>query len=190
MKLYFVASIKGREKYLNNYKIIVEKLRSFGHEIIENTLAPSTEYVYGLSDDEKVKFYKKILEHINKADIVVAEVSYPSINVGHEITIALEKGKPVIALYTGDNEPHLLQGLITDRIIIQNYDIHNLKPTLKDVIQDANDQMDVRFNFFVSPRIVNYLDWIAKKRKLPRAVYLRRLIEEDIKKNKEFQNEN
>jgi glutamyl-tRNA reductase len=189
MKIYFVASIKGRTKYKENYAKIISQLKALDYTVIEYTMAPSYEYVYSLSDEEKVSFYKKILDTINECDILVTEASFPSINVGHEITLALSKGKPVIALYFGENEPHLLQGLVSDRLIVQNYDFDSLKSVLKSTIQDASDQMDVRFNFFVSPRIVNYLDWIAKQKKMPRAVYLRRLIEKDMEKNKEFEKE-
>jgi hypothetical protein len=48
------------------------------------------------------------------------------------------------------------------------------------------ENIDTRFNFFISPKIGNFLDWIAKKKKLPRAVYLRKLIEDDMDKNKEY----
>ena len=36
----------------------------------------------------------------------------------------------------------------------------------------------------LKPKIANYLDWIARKKRTPRAVYLRRLIEEDMKASK------
>lgn len=61
------------------------------------------------------------------------------------------------------------------------------KVLLKEAMSKAENKVDVRFNFFVTPRILLYLDWLAKNKKLPRSVYLRNLIESDMEKNKEYQ---
>jgi len=50
----------------------------------------------------------------------------------------------------------------------------------------ANKNIDVRFNFFVSPKIISYLDWVSKNRMVPRSVFLRELIEKEMKKDKDF----
>lgn len=186
MKIYFVASIKGRKTYLKNYEAIIDKLNKLGYSVIENILKPEDHYVYNLSNSEKIEFYKKVLKCIDSVDIVVSEVSYPSINVGYEISLALDKGKPVIALYVKGNEPHLLQGLVSEKFFTAMYNLDNLKEILEEAILEAQDQIDVRFNFFIPPSIGSYLDWITKHRRLPRAVFLRRLIEEHMKRNKEY----
>ncbi|HUV46539.1 MAG TPA: nucleoside 2-deoxyribosyltransferase [Candidatus Bathyarchaeia archaeon] len=187
MKIYFTASVHGQEKFLENYEKIIDCLEKMGHSLVsKRPLDVQLDKVESENDEEKISFYKKVLDWINKSDIVVAEISYPSINVGHEISLALEKGKPVIVLYTGKNEPHLLQGLISEKIAILNYNIDNLNDILRGGLEEAKNQMDVRFNFFISPKIGAYLDWIAKHKKLPRAVFLRRLIEEHMSKNKDY----
>lgn len=188
MKIYFIGSISGKEKYLENYQKIVGTLESQGHTVIENTLKPSQEYVYDeITDDEKVKYYKQVLKWINKADVVVAEASHSSLSVGHEISVALEKSKPVVVLYTEGNAPHFLEGITSDRLIIENYNMNNLASVLNASVDYASDQQDTRFNFFISPKIANYLDWISKSKRLPRAVYLRNLIEDHMTDNQEYQ---
>lgn len=186
MKVYFVGSIVGKKKFGDNYKKIVKAIEKTGSKLFENTLNPSEEYVYGLSEKDKMNYYKQLIRWINAADVVVVEASQQSTSLGHEITVALDKGKPVIALYTKGNDPHLLQGLTSDKMLLAEYDIDDIDFLIRDLFEDAQDQMDVRFNFFVSPKIVNYLDWIAKKKRMPRAVYLRRLIDQDMDKNKEY----
>jgi len=62
----------------------------------------------------------------------------------------------------------------------------DLEEILKMACGEAKEQMDTRFNFFISPLHQTYLDWIAKHRKIPRSVYLRDLIERDMAQNKEF----
>jgi hypothetical protein len=190
MKVYFLGSIKGKNKYLRYYELIVNELRKQGHTVVENTLNPEEDYVYSLDQDEKVAYYKKITGWINSADVIVAEVSYQSLSLGHEVTLAVEREKPVILLYTGGNEPHLLQGMTSDKMIISQYDESDVAVVLRQLLGDARDQMDVRFNFFVSPQIVSYLDWISQKRRMPRAVFLRRIIEEEMEANQDYAKEN
>ncbi|HEX7017372.1 MAG TPA: nucleoside 2-deoxyribosyltransferase [Patescibacteria group bacterium] len=187
MKTYFVASISGRKKYLTQYQQIVRVLNKLGHEVTEDTLRPSHDEVYNLTDDQKVDFYKQVLKWIANCDLMIAEVSHPSLGVGHEISLALERGKPVIILYTDGNTPHFLEGLDSEKIIIEKYDSESLEKILVDAIDFAKDQSDTRFNFFISPRHVSYLDWIAKTRRLPRSVYLRDLIKADMEENQEYQ---
>lgn len=186
MKIYFVGSISGRKKYLDNYELIVNKLELLGHKVFEDTLRPSHEEVYGLEDDEKVDFYKQVLKWINQADVVVAEASFSSMSVGHEISVALGKGKPVVVLYTEGHAPHFLEGIKDDKLIIEKYNENNLSEVLKASLDYASDQQDTRFNFFISPKIAGYLDHVSKNKRLPRAVYLRNLIEDHMNNNEEY----
>lgn len=186
MKVYFLGSISGKRKYLDNYKAIVDALRATGVDLIENTLEPTEEYVHSLNDEEKVGYYKKVLGWINKADIVVAEGSFPSIGVGFEISLAIEKGKPVVVLCQDEEASHFLEGLESEKVSVIKYTLDTIHEVIKDALDYASDQVDTRFNFFISPKHQNYLDWISKNKRIPRAVYLRRLIEKDMEDNDEY----
>ena len=77
----------------------------------------------------------------------------------------------------------------SDKLQVASYNDNNLDEVLTLSIDYASEQVDTRFNFFVSPLIVNYLDWVSKKKRIPRAVYLRRLIEQEMKANPEYNEE-
>ena len=140
-----------------------------------------------MSDDDRVENYKKIVRWIDKADFSVIEGSFPStLHIGHEITLTLEKNKPVIVLYTKGAEPVVFKGLKDERIIWVEYNDANLKKVLGEAVEAARKNIDVRFNFFVSPKILMYLDWVAQHRMIPRSVFLRDLIEKEMKKDKDF----
>ena len=186
MKIYFVASISGKQKLLKEYQFIVECLKELGHNITENTLEPTVNYVYGLSEEDKSAYYKQMIGLIQGSDLVIAEVSHPSLGVGHEISVALEKGKPVVALHNGTGSAHLFEGMQSDKMIVIDYTLANLKAMLSDAIDFAKDQIDTRFNFFIAPRHAQYLDWISKHKKIPRSAYLRSLIKKDIQDNTEY----
>lgn len=135
---------------------------------------------------EAQKEYYKLISEIKKADVVVAEVSAQSLSVGHELTEAMTLNKPLIVLYTEDHRPGLLFGSMYDKMQIVQYNLDNLKDILMKSLDEAMKHADVRFNFFVSPKILNYLDWVAQKRMIPRSVFLRNLIEHEMKKEKDF----
>jgi len=186
MKIYFVSSISGKQKYLANYERIVEVLRKQGHQVTESTLQPSFDYVYSLKEDQKVTHYNNVLRWIKSSDVVVTEASTSSLGVGYEISLSLEKGKSVIALYFEGHAPHFLEGLESEKLTLVKYSIDNLDEILKEAIDFVSDQTDSRFNFFISPRHVSYLDMISKKRRIPKSVYLRELIEADKVQNMEY----
>lgn len=187
MKIYFVASIAGKIKFGENYKNIISLLEELGHKVTENTMKPTLNEVYSLTDDGKIEQYRNVLKWIQNSDMLVAEATHPSLGVGYEISLALEKGKPVVVLYAEGNAPHFLEGYDNEKLVIVKYRMEELRDTLGDSIKFAAEQTDIRFNFFISPKISNFLDWMSREKRIPRSVYLRRLIENDMSKNTEYQ---
>ena len=187
MKIYFSASRFYREQFKENYKEITEVLKTDGVTVLDNSQLKTSVGSYEVSDEKKIVIYKDMLRSIDKADLCVFEGSHPStLHIGHEISVALSKNKPMIILYTKGHEPILFKGLIDAKIIWIEYNSENLRKKLSAAIEEAKKQEDVRFNFFVSPKILNYLDWVAQKRMIPRSVFLRNLIEREMRKDKDF----
>lgn len=187
MKVYFSGALYSKDKLLENYQRIVNLLKKAGLEVLEDTLTTPFEDALAMSDEARVKNYRNIVNWIDKADFSVIEGSFPStLHIGHEITLTLEKGKPVVVLYTKGAEPMVFKGLKDNRIIWAEYNDDNLEQVLKRAVEEARGKSDVRFNFFVSPKILAYLDWVSQKKMIPRSVFLRNLIEKEMKKEKDF----
>lgn len=189
MKVFFSGSRNFIEEYGAWYEKIKKVLKSNGMEVIDNTVIRISKNAINFPDEEKITLYKNLIKLMDKSDICVFEGSYPStIHIGHEITLAIEKNKPVIILYSDKpgREPMLFKGLNSEKVIWVNYSEANLEKLLDEAIEKAKKIIDVRFNFFVSPKILAYLDWVAQKRMIPRSVFLRNLIEREMKKDKEF----
>lgn len=178
MKIHFTAALRGNKEVYQKFFNILKKL---GYEIItDHILKRDIEEVEKETPEEAELYSRKMQRWIRNADIVISEVSVSDVSVGYEITIALNLGKPVILLYTRGNEPHALKGTNLEKLHTFSYNLDNLEEVLKEALVYAKDQMDVRFNFFISPKIGAYLDWMSRTKKVPRAVYLRKLIEEDM----------
>ena len=187
MRVVFIASHSQRKELGSYYRVINDALEAHGHKVFSGTLFLNDKDEHVTSSEEREKWYKEVIRNVKEADITVVEISYPSTaNVGHILTYALDTGKPVIALYKEGRDPLFLRGRVDDRLTLLSYTDSDIKSVISSALDYVSSSQDVRFNFFISPAIGTYLDWISKNKRLPRAVYLRRLIEEDMRGNKEY----
>ncbi len=95
MKIYFAGSIKGGREKREEYKKLIEFLKEFGYVLTEHigneNVVISNEEKYSDNEDEHV--YIRDVKWIDECDVVIAEVSIPSLGVGYEIGYAESKIK-------------------------------------------------------------------------------------------------
>jgi hypothetical protein len=189
MKIYFDATLFGKEHGLtDNYQAIYDTVAKLGHKNLSRTVLDLTaEQILKHTNKEVSEFYREMVKKIKESDIVIIEASYPTLGTGFMAASVLQLGKPLIALHLPQRDLYILRGMESEKLLLVEYTMENLNQVIKDAINFASGTMDTRFNFFVPPQISHYLDWITKYKKLPRAVYLRELIEEHMRQNKEYQ---
>lgn len=182
MNIYFTASIAGKKNYLSNYLKIVDILKSQGHKVTSDHIIKSNEFqINNQSKEDREKFHKILKKWIMEADCAVVETSFPSISVGFEISLALSFGKSVLLLYT-EESPTLLSSYESEKLICAQYKIVDLKDILADFINYVHGKSEHRFTFFISSQIANFLEEVSRKKKVPKSVYLRSLIEKEANK--------
>ena len=187
MKVFFTASLRGKSILGENYRQIYKGLEEFDCKVLnDNILTENINDVFRKSKKELTEFFMRSRRLIQEADVVVAEVTYPSTNVGYEISVAAEMGKPIAALHVKDESPLLVATVDYDMINVYPYTLDELRVVLKQVISDVQSSKEVRFNFLLPRYLSNYLHWVAKRKRIPRSVYIRQLIEEDMRKNPEY----
>lgn len=188
MKVYFTAAISSvTDDVRKIYARITDILEKHGHTVISNTLqVKSADQIKAQSEADALAVQKKMSKWKKQADLILVEASTPSFGVGQEIAEALTDNKQVVVLYKVGMKPHILLNQGQEALYFVEYSDANLEKVLEEYIEYAKEHSDTRFNFFISPQIGSYLDWISQKKKLPRAVYLRRLIEDDMKMNKDY----
>ena len=183
MKIYFTASITGKKKYEKNYRLVVDILKSLGHELILNSLFDKdAEEIWNQSKEINKKFSKLLQGYIKECDVMVVEVSYPSISNGFEISYSLNAGKPVLVLYSTKRPVPVLDGIENDQLVVEKYDFENAKKIIKGALDYINEKTDTRFTMLIPANITSFLDEVSKKRKVPRSVFIRNLIEKEIRK--------
>ncbi|MFA6185415.1 MAG: hypothetical protein WCT51_01315 [Candidatus Shapirobacteria bacterium] len=189
MKLYFVASARlvdiDPKLYSKMYACLSAEGKMLSDKVMK-WIKTGVKDMRGVPQKIKRENYIQSLDSVKKADIVIMEVSGHSMSMGYLISKALEMNKPVIALYKKEHMPVFIKGIDDPKLIMSEYDGENVEQIIEGALKKADSLIDVRFNFFVNPKILNYLDWVAQKRMQPRSVFLRNLIEHEMKKDKEF----
>ncbi|MDH5532838.1 MAG: hypothetical protein OEX81_00225 [Candidatus Pacebacteria bacterium] len=189
MKIHFIGDLNGD---IAQYESIINLIEKLGHRIVtKHFIKRSFEELKNETDKDAADYSKKMKKWINGSDAVIVEITKPGLGSGYEISTALALSKPVIVLFKENqkNSPHVLKGIESDKLQVMNYNMDNLSDLLNDALDYASSQQDTRFNFFVAPKHINFLDWVAKNKKIPRSVFLRRLIEREIANDEQYSNQ-
>jgi len=97
MKIYFCGSICGGREDVEWYNGIISHLKKYG-SVLSERVGDWDVDARREKGREKV-IHGRNLDWLSAADVVVAEVSMPSLGVGYEIGRAVELGKKVLCLY-------------------------------------------------------------------------------------------
>ena len=104
MRIYFAASIRGGGIDPETCKALVLHLKGYGTVFTEHICREA-----GGKDDSDTdeEIYERDIRWLEASDVVVAEVSVPSLGVGYEVGRAEEWGKRVLCLYKKDSRNRL-----------------------------------------------------------------------------------
>ncbi len=192
MKIYFIASSRLVAVEPKLYERMYQCLEA-GNKMLSDKVLKWAKM--GVKDIQsaplkvKVDNYVQSMKCIKKADVMIVEASGHSMSLGYLISKALDSSKPVIALHKVNQMPSFIKGIIDSKLIMMEYDEKNMEEVVEMAMKKANSLIDVRFNFFVNPKILSYLDWVAQKKMVPRSVFLRNLIEKEMKKDAQYREE-
>ena len=98
LKIYFAGSIRGGREHIDLYIGIIEYLQNFGEVLTEHvgnsSITPEGENT--LTDNF---IFNRDMEWLSSSDVIVAEVSNPSLGVGFEIASAIGLKKKILCLF-------------------------------------------------------------------------------------------
>ena len=96
MKIYFAVSVRAGRNDAPIYPEIVKLLKKYGEVLSERNGDPSFHGEINMTDKE---IFDRDMDWLRSADVLVAEVTTPSLGVGYEISAASNIRKPVLCLY-------------------------------------------------------------------------------------------
>ena len=121
MRIYFAGSIRGGRDDVELYIDIIEYLKNFGEVLTEHigNQIISSDGENNMSDSD---IHDRDMNWLLDSDIIIAEVTNPSLGVGYEIGRAIENNKKIICLYRKNNKNRLSAMIAgSEKIININY---------------------------------------------------------------------
>jgi len=105
MKIYFGGAIRGGRENAKLYNQIIEYLKTIG-EVLTEHIGNTNLSVLG-EKSKKRYIHDRDLDWITKCDVIITEVSTPSLGVGYEIMNAIIKNKKILCLYMPQEDKKL-----------------------------------------------------------------------------------
>ena len=106
MKIYFAGSISGGRADADLYHQIINHLQKYGEVLTEHV---GDKKLTPLGEDGKTDDYihKRDLNWVLESDVIVAEVTTPSLGIGYEIGRSVENRKRILCLHRLQDEKRL-----------------------------------------------------------------------------------
>lgn len=188
MKVFFSATYQGDKEYGSFYSKIYDAVKQLGYEHIDDPYMtmPYEEFLKEMDSgrDAHVNNYNLKIDSIKAADICIFETSYHSLGIGFMVLQAIELGKPTIVLYYKDKVPYFFSGVADDKLIVRSYTEKNIKKVVGEALEIAREKRDKRFNFFISPKLLDYLEKASHTEGVTKSKFIRNLIVEHMRETK------
>lgn len=187
LRIHFMASLDGNR---DDFRRIYDLISQAGHELItDHVLNRTAEDVLNENARESRQMSKKLHAWVQQADILVYEITVPSTSIGYEIALAFTNYIPVLLLYRegAGTAPRGLRGVDNELLQILPYCDDTLPDILKAGVEFAREQLARRIYVSLTQPLLRYLNWIERTHKLNQSMYLRMLVEADMRDNRAYQ---
>lgn len=112
MKIYFAGSVRGGRNDAELYGEIIALLKNYGEVLTEHLGDTSITGTGQMGQGKTAQaIYSDDIAWLDSADIVIAEVTTPSLGVGYELGRAEARGIPVLCLFR-TNAGRNLSGMV------------------------------------------------------------------------------
>lgn len=181
MKVYFSVSPKAKSEFGKVYKTIFDEISRLGYQHVSSEALHEDEDSFYKEMEKGGKnihqtLFKEKLKHIQSADINIFDLSAGGIGLGFNVEKSLELNKPTVVIYHGDNVPFFLSGIDDDKFVLVGYTEKNVKKVIRESLEVARERRDKRFNFFISPRLLEYLEKASTDEGVTKSKFIRNLI--------------
>jgi 2'-deoxynucleoside 5'-phosphate N-hydrolase len=106
MKIYFAGAIRGGRNDVALYHEMIRYLQSFGTVLTEH-VGDRGLTQEGDDGPDDPAIHDRDMAWLKSCDMIVAEVTQPSLGVGYELGWAAALSKPVLCLYRSENGKRL-----------------------------------------------------------------------------------
>ena len=182
MKVFFASSTSELKKYKDNYREICRLVKDMGHSLTRDWIEEAIRLYDKGGNIDREDIYTQVSEAIMAADVVVVEGTIASFSIGHQITLALTKNKPVLFLQLKNPQKdkrfktNFIDGLKSPLLTVVQYTPDELGDILNDFFDKNAGKHIVKFNIVLTREIENYLNWVSFAYRVNRSEFIRELI--------------
>ncbi len=193
VKIFFSATTYKIDELGEYYFLIRDHLIQSGNVLVHDWLSNVHQDGGTFTAPEVIESseYKKAINAIEDADLVIFETTQPSFSTGHLMTLSLQKKVPTLVMWLDDSAWSQRRGMI------ENIDSNDLelseynKKTYKDVVnafinKHGDSHLKHRFNLVFDDIERQYIDWLSYNTFKSRTRLIREMIREKIDNDTEY----
>lgn len=189
MKVFFTCSTRSIDKYSQNYRAIRDAIISAGNRInrdwIDYSINIAKRKTPGIPSHT---LYGDVMTAILTADAVIVDATIRSMALGHQLTYALQNGKPILLLRLKnkkDNKPKLfIEGSKFKNLTTSEYETpEEAKVIVAQFFDKHKDKPKKRFNLVLTGSQHSFINWASFYYKKTKTDVIHEAIEEMSEKD-------
>jgi hypothetical protein len=168
MKALYAYASRGLKDYGQEYQHMRKYLIKKGCDFLIDELDENLKK-YVVDDYPKKPYHTSLTQRarvVSQADVVVLDVSHPTLGLGLVISLAVQMGKPTLMLYSSlSPDKTLYESYLRDASpVFRAFEYSNQKDKEKAIdefIELYSPDVRARFNLVYRKDLDNYLEWGA-----------------------------
>ena len=184
MRNRLLVSFRWKKENEPVFKKMITFFKENGHEVVTSDVTIDQLHPLGFVEREAIfiKFYEKL----EACDIIFAECSLQSTQVGFGLSYLRSKGKPIAIISHKNVTGMYLKGEVfsnVENLAVYEYADSELEEVLSSALHVLEAHIDKRFTIIFPSHLMAKLEEVSRKKHLPKSVYIRELIEKDLQKS-------
>lgn len=187
MKVGFLSSHRGQQKYIKEHKAVVNFFEKKKIEVV-HSLDTSIESLLSLGWLEREAIFMNFYHKLETCDIVFAECTMQSTQVGFGLSYLRAKGMPIVMMTIRNADEYSPKKDVysnIENLMFLQYDMSDITTALEEAVEFMEQRIDKRFTVIFPSHLLAKIEEQVKKKKLPKSVYIRQLIEKDLAASEE-----
>lgn len=196
MKAFFSCSIDKILENKDSYEAIVNTIKKEGISITRDWLAKSIQLAEEKTTEiGRRNFYTDVMNAILEADVTIFDCTVQSMSIGHQLTFALNKGKPTLLLAKESEEnieDLFISGSKSNYLTLKNYKNSSDIPEIVKKFLDAHsgkvkERKKIRFQIVLDEFQHDYIEWASYKHKKNKSEIIKEAINDKSHQDIDFQ---
>jgi hypothetical protein len=184
MKIGLLTSYRAQEQYREIYEVMLQHFQKIGHEVVHH-INTSLQDVLPLSYIEREELFINFYKELEECDVIFVDCPVQSTQLGFGIAYLRSKAKPIVLLTPkGTPVEYFPRGDIysnVENMAIYEYEKVTIATVIDDALEYMKPHLDKRFTIIFPAHLLAKLEEQAQKLHVPKAVYIRQLIEKNLK---------